>query len=418
MKKITVSILCLFICLFSSCTKNSEEMKLKGVLDYDWNTSIEDVEKDFNKKGYSEIKISKAEIREAEIEAKIEAKIEIAPKYLSKDFDYIDYTINSEYLHLDDLVSDRISAKMNYNGSPALIEIDYFNKQMFSGEITIDELKEDEVPEIKEKHIIEFKKKYGEPQEVEKSSSTWNFKNNFSLYVSSYCSGILAKCSVYTVFTNKTLYEGKEASNKQKIEEVKEKIKEKEQKRRVDAEAKKLQWLEENKEKVKEKVKGKLMISSDDFKDIKWINSTHKKAGNLLEKLYLYIPITKSGDASLRMVINHITSTDRMFNMSNKYEFKIDDERETLEPKSNEKIDFESGRSVDYYEMFDVNADRDESRITLLKNIANSKKTIVRFEGKLYYKDREISEKEKEGIETILLTYEYLKNGGSLEDIL
>jgi len=390
-----ILILCLFV---FSCTKNSEEMNLKGVLDYNWDTSIENVEKDFNKKKYSEIEISKAEAREAEIE------------------------IDSEYLYSEDVVSDYISAKMNYNDSPALITIKYFNKQMFNGNIAIDEVEKDEISKIEEKQIIEFKKKYGEPQETEddsksslynyRKSSVWRFRNNFSLYVGAYCFNLQeAKCTVNIIFTNNSLSKEKWAANKQKIEEIKEK-------RRVEEEAKKLQWMEENKEKIKGKVKGKLTISRDDFKEIKWINSTHRKAGNILEKLYLYIGVfEKSKNVTLRMVIDHTASSDRCYNIYNKYEFKIDDKRETLKPESDEKINcgYEYG---DYYEKFDANISSDESRVMLLKDIASSKKTIVRFEGKQSYKDREISKKEKEGIEAILLTYEYLKNGGSLEDIL
>jgi len=383
-----------FIILLLSCTKNSEEMNLKGVLDYKWNTSIEDVEKDFNKKKYSEIEISKAENRKAEIEQDSTSE--------SNYIDRLDYT---------NIVSDWVYAKMNYNDLPASIEIDYFNKQMFRGGITIGKLKEDKVQEIKEKAILEFKKKYGEPQETEKKT-IWKFKNNFSLEVSSYCSSFEEdNCDVYIKFLNNTLREEERAANEQKKEEIKEK-------RRLAEETERLQWLKDNKEKV-EKLKGKLILSSDEFTGSKWINSTHKKVGNLLEKLYLYIAITgERKTVSLRMVINHIAgSNDRVFNISNDYKFNIDGERETLELKSYEKIKFDYGYK-DYYETFDANIDLYKNRITLLKNIANSKKTIIRFEGERSYKDREISEQEKEGMEAIFLAYEYLKRGGSLEGIL
>jgi len=391
-----------FIILLLSCTKNSEEMNLKGVLDYKWNTSIEDVEKDFNKKKYSEIKISKAENRKAEIEQDSTSE--------SNYIDRLGYT---------NIVSDWVYAKMNYDGLPASISIAYFNKQMFRGSISIDKLKEDKVPEIKEKTILEFKKKYGEPQETEKKT-IWRFKNNFSLEVSSYCSTFEEDdCEVYIRFLNNNLSEEEQSANKQKIEEIKEKRRLAEEEKRKKEEAENQQWLEDNKEKVRAKLKGKLTISSDEFTGSKWINSTHKKVGNLLEKLYLYIGITdKSKDVSLRMVINHIAgSNDRAFNISNDYKFNIDGERETLELKSYEKIKFDYGYK-DYYETFDANIDLYKNRITLLKNIANSKKTIIRFEGERYYKDREVSEQEKEGMETIFLAYEYLKRGGSLEDIM
>jgi len=351
-----------FIILLLSCAKNSEEMNLKGVLDYKWNTSIEDIEKDFNKKKYSEIEISKAENQQTKIEQ--------------------DSTFKLDYVYA--IVSDYIYSKMNYNGLPASIEIDYFNKQMFRGIITISKLKEDKVTEIKEKTILEFKEKYGEPQ-VTEEETIWKFKNNFSLEVSSYCSSFEKdKCDVYIIFLNNTLREEEKAASKQKIDEIKEKRRLAEEEKRKKEDAENRQWLEDNKGKIKEKLKGKLTISSDEFTGAKWINSTYEKIGSILEKLYLYIAITgKNKDVSLRMKINHKSaSSDRMLNFSAGYEFNIDGEQETL------------------------------------KDIANSKKTIVRFEGELYYKDIEISQKEKEGMETIFLAYEYLKRGGSLKDIL
>jgi len=405
-----------FIILLLSCAKNSEEMNLKGVLDYKWNTSIEAVEKDFNKKKYSEITISKAETRKAEIEKRVSDYIASYSKYNYDDAkDIISNRIASMYDYTD-IVSDYISAKMTYNDLPASIEIHYFNKQIFYGTITIDELKEDKVPEIKEKIILEFKKKYGEPQETEENT-IWKFRDNFSLGIGSFC--YETQCNVYIGFLNNDLSKEKWSANKQKIEEIKEKRRLAEEEKQKKEEAERLQWLEDNKEKVKEKLKGKLTISSDEFTGAKWINSTHKKIGSLLEKLYLYIAITgKSKYVSLRMVINHTSaSNDRWLNISNEYKFNIDGERKTLEPKSDEKINFNYGYK-NYYESFDVNVNDDENRITLLKDIADSKKTIIRFQGERYYEDREISEKEKEGIETIFLAYEYLKKGGSLKDIL
>jgi len=61
----------------------------------------------------------------------------------------------------------------------------------------------------------------------------------------------------------------------------------------------------------------------------------------------------------------------------------------------------------DIWEYVDIEVGEEE--IKLLTEIANSEKTIVRFEGDDYYDDFTVSKKDKEAIKQMLLVYEALK---------
>ena len=51
----------------------------------------------------------------------------------------------------------------------------------------------------------------------------------------------------------------------------------------------------------------------------------------------------------------------------------------------------------------------DNNQIQLLTDIANSQKTIIRFQGSDYYYDFTVPDKDKQGIKDVLAAYEYLK---------
>lgn len=51
----------------------------------------------------------------------------------------------------------------------------------------------------------------------------------------------------------------------------------------------------------------------------------------------------------------------------------------------------------------------DNNRIQLLTDIANSQKTVIRFQGSDYYYDFTVPDKDKQGIKDVLAAYEYLK---------
>jgi len=128
-------------------------MTLKGVFDYNWNTSIKDIENDFKKKNYTDINITE----------------------------------------------NKISANMDYNGIPANIHVYFYNGKIFSGGISvlhdekaifINEFKKRDFFETEDKIYTILKSTYGEPQLLEEEnknendqerSRVWNFKNNCSI---------------------------------------------------------------------------------------------------------------------------------------------------------------------------------------------------------------------------------------------
>ena len=58
----------------------------------------------------------------------------------------------------------------------------------------------------------------------------------------------------------------------------------------------------------------------------------------------------------------------------------------------------------DVWETYDYNAT--DLDVELLRKIVQSKKTIVRFEGKHYYKDVEVTAADKQGIKQMLTAYD------------
>jgi len=68
-------------------------------------------------------------------------------------------------------------------------------------------------------------------------------------------------------------------------------------------------------------------------------------------------------------------------------------------------------RDNDYGDVWEyVDMSVSESDKALLKKIANSKKTVVRFEGDQYHYDKTITQNEKYGITDILTAYDYLND--------
>lgn len=69
-------------------------------------------------------------------------------------------------------------------------------------------------------------------------------------------------------------------------------------------------------------------------------------------------------------------------------------------------IKFERDNSSSIWEWNDMLVEN--NLIYLLKNIANSKKTVIRFEGRQYHKDYTVTEKEKQAIKDVLDAYSAL----------
>jgi len=361
------------IVLLFSCTKpNTENMNLDGVFNYKWNSTINEIELDFNKNKYSNIETKE----------------------------------------------ESINADLDYNGIPSEIFISFYNNEILSGGISVSNLKDikkEKFIEIENKILSILNKKYGEPQNYEEEiedendqtrKREWRFKNNckINFYSKFWISEILEMNFHYMGFSflNDNLIEEKRITDKIKAEEER-----------------KL-WLVEN----RDLIKGKLTSSRDEFNNITWIQSIYDKEGNILDKLYLYIGTSDISDNIwLRLAINHRYSYERSFGplYLREYQFNIDGTNRWFEPRSSE-IDFDNRSSYTYYENMDINIEGRKASIydltEVLNDIANSERTIIRFRGRSRYTDRDITKAEKNGIQIILLAYEYLKKGGKLEDIL
>jgi hypothetical protein len=189
----------IFAALFISCiakvdsqdmdSKNitkldSRDLNLNDVMDYNWDTPIEEIQKDFIDKQYSEIKIE----------------------------------------------DDFISAKYDYNGLFSDFYFKFFNGKMYFGgisylgfpgerDVSEDGYTIEDINNI-QKNILELlSEKYGDPQEVNEDKKKfvgeiryykWNFRNNckleFSLRLEYF---ILTSCWIDVRFTNNAIQEEK-----------------------------------------------------------------------------------------------------------------------------------------------------------------------------------------------------------------
>jgi hypothetical protein len=105
----------------------------------------------------------------------------------------------------------------------------------------------------------------------------------------------------------------------------------------------------------------------------------------------------------LRLVCDY-TADDWLF--FEKITFAVDDQRFYRFYKYSDVV--RDNAYGDIWEYVDIVVE--EAEIELLKAIANSERTIIRFEGDNYYDDVEIKDSDKKAITEVLLIYEYLKN--------
>lgn len=83
--------------------------------------------------------------------------------------------------------------------------------------------------------------------------------------------------------------------------------------------------------------------------------------------------------------------------------FSVDGENMT---KTFSRSDIVRDNDTDVWETADFVPDTSE--IKLLKSIANSNETIIRFQGSKWYYDHVVTNEEKEAISDVLVAYEYL----------
>jgi hypothetical protein len=122
--------------------------------------------------------------------------------------------------------------------------------------------------------------------------------------------------------------------------------------------------------------------------------------------IYPYFGLEDDGQAWLRVVLNYTDAeTGAGWVFFNKVIFSVDGENTT---KSFNRSDITRDNDTEVWEIADFVPD--DSEIKLLKEIANSEQTIIRFEGDNYYADHEVTSNEKEAILDVLAAYDYLTN--------
>jgi len=191
-RKFIIAALWIFLLTTISCekktAKNSENIILNEIMDYNWNTPIEEIEENFIDKNYKEIKIE----------------------------------------------SDLITAKGNYYGLNADIFFSFFNGEMYVGGISYLGFPEEpdekytlqDIYNIQERILSLFSKKYGAPQEIKEKKEEyegeiryykWNFKNNCQLELRLEIKYfILIACWLDVRFINNAVYEEKKLADELK----------------------------------------------------------------------------------------------------------------------------------------------------------------------------------------------------------
>lgn len=148
----------------------------------------------------------------------------------------------------------------------------------------------------------------------------------------------------------------------------------------------------------------KLRTKYDDIKGITWYYDKGTPQYTNYNSFHLYMGKEKTGKPWLRFRIQY-TADDWLFIQS--YVIKTDNDSYTISTSYGE-VETDHG-SGDIWEWYDV--PMNNRLYNIVKDIIKSKTVKLRHNGKQYYKDRTITEKEKQGLQNMLDAYEAL--GGS-----
>lgn len=148
----------------------------------------------------------------------------------------------------------------------------------------------------------------------------------------------------------------------------------------------------------------KLRTKYDDIKGITWYYDKGTPQYTNYNSFHLYMGKEKTGKPWLRFRIQY-TADDWLFIQS--YAIKTDNDSYTISTSYGE-VETDHG-SGDIWEWYDV--PMNNRLYNIVKDVIKSKTVKLRHNGKQYYKDRTITEKEKQGLQNMLDAYEAL--GGS-----
>lgn len=120
--------------------------------------------------------------------------------------------------------------------------------------------------------------------------------------------------------------------------------------------------------------------------------------------IYPYFGRSDDGNMWLRVQLNYTDAqTDFGWVFFDQVTFSVDGEN-TIKQFS--RSDIVRDNDTEVWETADFEPDATE--VVLLRDIANSTETIIRFEGDEYYQDHVVTEKEKKAILDVLTAYDYL----------
>ncbi|MNS62382.1 hypothetical protein D3C72_954410 [compost metagenome] len=141
----------------------------------------------------------------------------------------------------------------------------------------------------------------------------------------------------------------------------------------------------------------------DDIKGITWYtDKSTPKYYSERSDFHLYIGKNNHSKPWLRMVIQY-TNDDWLF--IQRYIIKADGQTFEITPEPFKGVERDNGGG-DIWEWYDISAG--DRELEIAKAIANSKKAVIRYDGKQYYNDRTISTREKQAIKNVLAAHEIL----------
>lgn len=154
-------------------------------------------------------------------------------------------------------------------------------------------------------------------------------------------------------------------------------------------------------EQAKNKAIRSLRKKTDDIRSITWYSDKSTPQYTNSNSFHLYFGTKKDAKPWLQLAINY-TADDWLF--IKRYIIKTDNDTYTISPSYSE-INTDNGGG-EIWEWYDVAVDQE--KYTMIENIIKSKNAKIRHEGKQYYKDRTITQKEKQALQNILTAYKAL----------
>lgn len=150
-----------------------------------------------------------------------------------------------------------------------------------------------------------------------------------------------------------------------------------------------------------------LNTSYDQVQQLTWYqHKTQPQYTDIRTYVYPYIGRSDDGNTWLRVVLNYTDAqTDAGWIFFTKVIFSVDGENTT---KTFSYNDILRDNDTEVWEVADF--EPNASEIELLRSIANSTQTIVRFQGDNYYEDHIVTDEEKSAITDVLTAYDYLTN--------